>query len=66
MLIGAQDTKKATDDTLVLVCVNCARVVVFGPDGWSHRDGPADCPLLVVAWPPPGSGEDEQPASDAA
>ena len=49
---------------LVLVCVNCARVVVFGPEGWAHRDGNAECPLLIVAWPPPGA--DEESSSDAA
>ncbi len=60
-----QPGRTVTDDTLVLVCVNCARVVVFGPEGWAHGQGSADCPMLVVAWPPPGS-EDEDAADDAA
>jgi len=49
----------------VLVCINCARVVVFGPQGWIHRDGSPDCPSLVVAWPPPIT-DDQQTGSDAA
>jgi hypothetical protein len=47
----------------MLVCSNCARVVVFRPDGWSHRDD-SDCISLVVAWPPPA--EDDDAAHDAA
>jgi|GEM_PF-1950614 len=42
---------------LLLVCRNCAGVVVFGPDGWRHRDPGAPCPILAVAWPPPGTTE---------
>lgn len=48
----------------MLVCANCARVVVFRPDGWAHRDE-TDCRSLVVAWPPPGS-EDDEATHDAA
>ena len=49
----------------MLVCANCARIVVFRVDGWTHRDEATDCRSLVVAWPPPGSS-DETPAHDAA
>ncbi len=56
---------KAADVPGVLVCINCARVVFFGPDGWTHRQGNEDCPQLAVAWPPPGA-EDDDTAHNAA
>jgi hypothetical protein len=28
-------------------------VIEFGSDGWSHVDPERDCPLLIVAFPPP-------------
>jgi hypothetical protein len=48
----------------MLVCATCARVVVFRPDGWAHRDDSNECYALVVAWPPPA--EDDDAAHDAA
>jgi hypothetical protein len=44
---------------LLLVCRNCGGVVVFGADGWRHRDQGRPCPVLVVAWPPPGGRDDD-------
>lgn len=41
----------------VLVCMNCARPIVFGPNGWVHRDEPSDCVGILVAWPPPGEDD---------
>lgn len=43
--------------------MNCARPIVFGETGWSHRDPVPDCPGLVVAWPPPGSDNGEEDAA---
>ena len=43
----------------ILVCRNCGGVVVFGADGWRHRDADRPCPGLVVAWPPPSDREDD-------
>ncbi len=54
-----QPNAKAADVPGVLVCINCARVVSFEPDGWTHRDGNKDCPQLAVAWPPPGAEDDD-------
>jgi hypothetical protein len=44
---------------LVLVCLTCRGVVVFGSAGWMHRDPAAACPDLVVAWPPPDDHDDD-------
>ncbi|MFH1330934.1 MAG: hypothetical protein ABIJ48_09835 [Actinomycetota bacterium] len=44
---------------LLLVCRNCGGVVVFGAEGWSHRDQGRPCPALVVAWPPPSDRDDD-------
>jgi hypothetical protein len=45
---------------LLLVCRNCGGVIVFGDDGWHHRDPQIQpCPGLVVAWPPPSDDHDD-------
>jgi hypothetical protein len=43
----------------ILVCRNCGQIVVFGADGWRHRDADRPCPALVVAWPPPAERDDD-------
>lgn len=43
----------------ILVCRNCGGIVVFGTDGWHHRDAGRPCPALVVAWPPPSDRDDD-------
>ncbi|MBN2114015.1 MAG: hypothetical protein JW785_07810 [Acidimicrobiia bacterium] len=45
---------------LFLVCRNCGGVVVFGPDGWHHRDPGRPCPVLAVAWPPASDEDDDR------
>lgn len=56
----AQPSGLASDDNTVLVCINCARVVVFEQDGWTHRDEGSTCASLEVAWPPPSDDEDPE------
>jgi len=55
---------KTPDVPDVLVCVKCARVIVFELEGWIHREESGNCPTLVVAWPPP-EVEGEEAAHDA-
>jgi hypothetical protein len=53
----------------MLECNSCHRVVVFGLEGWVHRDAddPTICDALVVAWPPPPEGDaDDDPAATTA
>jgi hypothetical protein len=47
----------------VLVCINCARPVVFSDSGWIHRQESSDCGRPAIAWPP-ALAEDEE-ADDA-
>lgn len=54
----------SADDSPVLVCINCAAVVVFGPGGWAHRERHGDCPKLVIAWPPPEADGQVDQATD--
>jgi hypothetical protein len=44
----------------VLICQTCQRPVVFQRSGWTHRDASPECPQLVVAWPPPETGDDTE------
>jgi hypothetical protein len=43
----------------MLVCMNCARPIVFSDLGWAHRDDSPECPGLIVAWPPPGDDNED-------
>ena len=36
----------------MLVCINCARPVVFADSGWIHRQESTDCGRPAIAWPP--------------
>jgi hypothetical protein len=42
-----------------MTCKTCGSAVVFGPVGWMHRDSTIACAQLSIAWPPPGSGDDD-------
>jgi hypothetical protein len=44
-----------------LVCRLCGGVLVFGGDGWRHRDAVRPCDRVVVAWPPADDDIDEVP-----
>jgi hypothetical protein len=52
----------------VFVCINCARPIFFGTNGWIHTQESSDCVNPMVAWPPPGAEEadDERHGADAA
>ena len=56
-------TAPTADDSIVLICQNCHRPVTFGGDGWSHFDRATECPVVVIAWPPPGTADDEEDAA---
>jgi hypothetical protein len=49
---------------ITLVCRACHRPLVFGDDGWEHRDPYNDCTQIRVAWPPPTT-EDEPALHEA-
>lgn len=49
----------------MLICMSCARPIVFGPQGWAHRE-PGTCTSLSVAWPPPVTGDEANDDEDAA
>ena len=51
---GADDRPMIT-----LVCKACGGVLRFGERGWEHRDPIRPCARAMVAWPPPGDGDEE-------
>lgn len=53
----------AADVPSVLICQNCHLPVTFGGNGWSHLDRAAECPAVVIAWPPPGNADGEEDAA---
>jgi hypothetical protein len=44
-----------------LVCRLCGGVLLFGSNGWQHRDAIRPCNRAVVAWPPPEDDLDDDP-----
>jgi len=58
---GAADTSIM----ITLVCRVCGGVLQFGADGWEHRDSVRPCDAVLVAWPPPDEGHDEDHLSAA-
>jgi hypothetical protein len=60
-----QKEPAATDTTLMitLVCRACGGVLLFGGQGWEHRDSIRPCERVVVAWPPPDDRRDDEPAA---
>jgi hypothetical protein len=54
---------RTADTGAVLICQNCHGPVTFSVAGWSHLDRDTDCPGLVIAWPPPGTADDEEDAA---